>query len=553
MKNLFSILFLFSLFFSDAQTGVIDNNKVPMTRNITINGIAYNLTADRSYTTNFSPTNLKTVSYTLTPFEFVPVDLSVGSLTVTLPANPTNRTYACIKIITAASPNVLTIKTGTSTNTINRAGGVTSFTLAAQNQGYQFLYSSLTSVWYITSDDLPSTYLDTKYWGFSGNAVASNTVALGTTDARSLRVITNNIERLVIDSSANANAKLKANFLIDQSAGVNTLNPKKVSFAPWTSDNSYLALTLFQNTPDGMNYSFVGDTATFLIMNHKKSLLFNTGHRRFMSAQSTFTASGSVVVFDAITNTLSTTGANLRHINIGGNTNFYANGGTTALHQSVLISAETHSTLAGETATITNDVGVEINAPIAAGGLTQTTVWALSCKGNENILNRLSIGSSLLSPLGLLHLSAPPSGTCAIKFTSHTIPTLNTGEMDFNTTSGWNWKGNLLQDGTMNVTGNATVTGTAKFSDNISIATAGKGLVVASGSNAKIGNSTLSGGTIVVANTSITANSKVFTSARGVTAAGSLGVTYNAGTGFTISSSSPTDARVVDWFIIESQ
>lgn len=262
--------------FGTGGTVLYSSTGVPLTRSLTINGITYNLTADRSFTTNFAPTNLKTASYTLTPFEFVPVDLSVGSLTVTLPANPTDRTYACIKIITAASPNVLTIKTGTSTNTINRVGGVTSFTLSAQNQGYQFLYSSLTSVWYITADDLPSTYLDTKYWNVAGNAVASNTTFIGPTDARSFRIKTNNIERVVIDSSTTANLKVNANLLIDQSGGVNTVNPKKWSIQPFPGDNSYLCMYSNQNIPGNNNYTFIWDS-TLTKLNGPKTLILSQG------------------------------------------------------------------------------------------------------------------------------------------------------------------------------------------------------------------------------------------------------------------------------------
>jgi hypothetical protein len=93
---------------------------------------------------------------------------------------------------------------------------------------------------------------------------------------------------------------------------------------------------------------------------------------------------------------------------------------------------------------------------------------------------------------------------------------------------------------------------TYKFPDDVYITTAGKGLRIKEGSNARMGTSTLVAGTIVVANTSITASSRVFVSrmATGGTA-GHLSIVLNAGVGFTINSSSGTDTSTVAWFIME--
>lgn len=89
-------------------------------------------------------------------------------------------------------------------------------------------------------------------------------------------------------------------------------------------------------------------------------------------------------------------------------------------------------------------------------------------------------------------------------------------------------------------------------SADVRIATVGKGLKVAEGTNGKLGSSTLVGGTVTVANTSVTASSKIFIQRR--VAGGTLGnITYtrSAGVSFTINSSSATDTSVLDWHIIE--
>jgi hypothetical protein len=98
---------------------------------------------------------------------------------------------------------------------------------------------------------------------------------------------------------------------------------------------------------------------------------------------------------------------------------------------------------------------------------------------------------------------------------------------------------------------------------NLQSTTAGKGLVLAEGANARMGTATLIGGTIAVANTSVTANTRVYicrTSAGGIPGAlGSLIVTKTAGVGFTINAISPadgtsavaTDVSIVDWILVE--
>lgn len=90
-------------------------------------------------------------------------------------------------------------------------------------------------------------------------------------------------------------------------------------------------------------------------------------------------------------------------------------------------------------------------------------------------------------------------------------------------------------------------------SDNLVIATAGKGLQVKEGSNAKMGTATLSGGGATVATTAVTASSRIFLTNQ--SAGGTPGFlrvgTVTAGTSFTITSSSGSDTSTVAWFIVE--
>ncbi|MFQ6851282.1 glycosyl hydrolase family 28-related protein [Streptomyces sp. 35M1] len=86
----------------------------------------------------------------------------------------------------------------------------------------------------------------------------------------------------------------------------------------------------------------------------------------------------------------------------------------------------------------------------------------------------------------------------------------------------------------------------------LNIGSAGGGIAIAEGANARMGVATLAAGTRVVANTSVTANTRVatFRQAAGGTL-GHLSTTKVAGTSFTINSSSATDTSVVAWVLYE--
>jgi hypothetical protein len=95
-------------------------------------------------------------------------------------------------------------------------------------------------------------------------------------------------------------------------------------------------------------------------------------------------------------------------------------------------------------------------------------------------------------------------------------------------------------------------TGDARFLGNVLIGTAGKGLQIKEGTNARMGLATLAAGTVTVANTSVTANTRVaaFRQAPGGTL-GHLSVTTTPGTGFTLTSSS-AETSAVAWVLFEA-
>lgn len=263
--------------------------------------------------------------------------------------------------------------------------------------------------------------IDYNYWGLKGNTISNNTSFLGTKSNRSIIFKANNSQAFKIDSVKKVS--MYGDFLLDQSGGVNSINPKKVIIQPWPTLSTYLALYLFQNIPNGTNYFAIGDTNQ-IILNAKKLLLFNTGHVRWMSAQSTQTTAGSTITFDSVTNTMSVANVEHRHFTIAGSVTSYTPG-TTALVRNSLISANTSSALT--TATITNNVGLEVNVPVTGTGMTITNnAWSIYGKGDCNFTTKVSIGSALLLPTAKLHLAAGTSAvtTAPLKFTPGALMTV---------------------------------------------------------------------------------------------------------------------------------
>jgi len=98
-----------------------------------------------------------------------------------------------------------------------------------------------------------------------------------------------------------------------------------------------------------------------------------------------------------------------------------------------------------------------------------------------------------------------------------------------------------------------TVDGALSTADNLAITTAGKGVRIEEGANARMGVATLVAGTVTVPNTSVTASSRAFLSVQ--TAGGTVGAialaNVVAGTSFDIVSTSALDTSTVAWVLIE--
>lgn len=187
----------------------IGGSFVPNTRSVTINNIGYDLSANRTYTTNTTTTPIKTANYTLNPWDAVPADVSGGTFSLTLPASPANETQVKFKLIKGATSTSITILAG-GTASFNTTSGVTAFSYSVVNQGYTATYNSALNVWYLFGFDFPSSAILTPtvaaatYWSMTGNTVGNNTSFIGPLDYRTFSIKTNGVLIFKTDSAYKA-------------------------------------------------------------------------------------------------------------------------------------------------------------------------------------------------------------------------------------------------------------------------------------------------------------------------------------------------------------
>lgn len=191
-------------------------------------------------------------------------------------------------------------------------------------------------------------------------------------------------------------------------------------------------------------------------------------------------------------------------------------------------------------------VGVQQWGGIYIGGNTwNTTATAQSTNSGWFVTSEGIQGTSATIADSLVFSSAIGLNSPNTRLTLTSVGALTTAGSSANLTIG----GSATVNGSItSTTGNITST-----AGDVIISTAGKGLQIKGGSNAKIGTSVLVGGTVTVSTTAITANSVVFLTVQvtgGTTGNLSIG-TVTAGTSFIINSTSAIDTSTVGWIIIE--
>jgi hypothetical protein len=167
------------------------------------------------------PTPVKVSAYTASPRDFVPVDASGGSVTVTLPTAPADRAVIGVKAINTTGTNTVTVQTG-GADVFNKAGGQTSITLSLLNQGVILQYSASAAIWYVESDDIPLGQVDARYNRVANpRAITSATVTANTFDFLECNAASNAITVTLPTNTAGARVTIRKT---DSSANTVTIS-----------------------------------------------------------------------------------------------------------------------------------------------------------------------------------------------------------------------------------------------------------------------------------------------------------------------------------------
>ncbi|MES2287546.1 MAG: hypothetical protein V4547_17765 [Bacteroidota bacterium] len=207
MKRIISILICFLVFSATQINAQVSDNRVdtywaprvvPVKQYRDSTWLSFwNKVTDGIPSTPLTVTPVKIASYTVSAGEFVPLDATLSSFTITLPSAPANKTQVGVKMVLTNGTNTVQIRTSGS-DVFNKVGGGTTISTQIVNQGYMLQYNVSTGIWYVMADDLPLSGLDTRYWGSAGNSPTVSTTFLGTTNSQALIFKTNNTERFRI-------------------------------------------------------------------------------------------------------------------------------------------------------------------------------------------------------------------------------------------------------------------------------------------------------------------------------------------------------------------
>ena len=208
-----------------------------------------------------------------------------------------------------------------------------------------------------------------------------------------------------------------------------------------------------------------------------------------------------------------------------------------------------------------------------SGGLNQTVGLGVGSGGfsffNESINNQIGVFSTDASNAYLFigpQSSATPL-TSLIYAGAGSGSNINGGELrimcDLSTGTGDLTDAFSVLTGDVLSSGTTLQTATKKFviegdgdgriTGNFSVLTAGKGLLIKEGTNAKMGTAALTAGSATVSTTAVASNSRIYltSNADGGTPGWLRVSARTAGTSFTITSSSATDTSTVAWIIVD--
>lgn len=97
-------------------------------------------------------TAVKTGAYTAVPGNFIPTNSTSGTVPITLPTAPADKSVIGVKMVVLGGSNTTTIAAGAG-DAFNVASGSTTLTLSALRQGVLLRYSATPKLWYVIAAD----------------------------------------------------------------------------------------------------------------------------------------------------------------------------------------------------------------------------------------------------------------------------------------------------------------------------------------------------------------------------------------------------------------
>ena len=108
---------------------------------------------------SYTVTSVKTANYTAVANDYIPVNTTSGSVTITLPTAPADGALVAVKVV--AGTNACIVSRG-GTDVFNIASGATTLTLSTAGIGVNLRYTSATGIWY-SMDATPLSALNGVY------------------------------------------------------------------------------------------------------------------------------------------------------------------------------------------------------------------------------------------------------------------------------------------------------------------------------------------------------------------------------------------------------
>lgn len=381
----------------------------------------------------------------------------------------------------------------------------------------------------------------------NSNIMIGNLAAGGTTGASNIMVGSNNSSGTTLNNNTCMGAGTNAGNL---TTGANNIVLGSNNRGPTTGNQNTLIGSVGATLSSGADNTCVGYTSGVQLTTASNNTFIG-------SAAGARTSTGTPNIYIGQGNQGGTTGGS--NVMIG----TVSNAATTLASNTVIGAGAGNALTTGSS-----------NICLGAGADT-TTASATNEMGVGSGANSVSIGYfgqggvPSATPAGFTYSSTSASGTDiaggAVNYTSgRSTGSGAGGSINFQTSpaggSGTTLNA-LVTGGSLNSAGvwaHGVSGGTATHlnNGNLSFTTAGNGILIKEGSNARMGVSTLVGGTVTVSNTSITANTRIFLTKQSSGTPVALGALSEsarvAATSFTITSDNVTDTSNVAWLLIES-